>query len=85
MHKPAQRPHEVERLEPLRALLTRCATICDELCDILNEFTSHSKDNQINIRDWLKMRYRGKSFEDMKNRLASYKSTITIALQSIDM
>ena len=85
MHKQAQRPHEDESLEPLKAPLTRWAIICDELRDMLNEFTSHSKDNQINIREWLKMRYRGKSFEDMKNRLARYKSTITIAFQSIDI
>jgi hypothetical protein len=33
----------------------------------------------------LKMRYREKSFDDMKKRLSSYKTTLIIAFQSINM
>ena len=81
----AQRPTEVAKLEPLRQPLTSCATTCKEMREMLDACTAHSKDGQASVRDWLKMRYREKSFDDMKNRLSSYKTTLVIAFQSINM
>ena len=81
----AQRPTEVAKLEPLRQPLTSCATTCKEMREMLDACTAHSKDGQASVRDWLKMRYREKSFDDMKNRLSSYKTTLVIAFQSINI
>ena len=52
---------------------------------MLNACTKHAKDNRDSIRDWLNMQYREKSFEDVKQRLASYKSTLSIAFASINI
>jgi len=81
----AQRSQKVESLEPLRKPLECCATTCKEMRETIDVCTSHSKDGQASVRDWLKMQYREKSFEDMKKRLASYKSTLVIAFQSMNM
>jgi hypothetical protein len=81
----AQHTQEVMKLEPLRRPLECCATTCQEMREMLDACMSHSKDGQASVRDWLKMQYREKSFDDMKNRLSSYKTTLVIAFQSINM
>ena len=52
---------------------------------MLDTCTAYSKDGQASVREWLKMRYREKSFEDMKSRLSSYKTTPVIDFQSINL
>lgn len=81
----AQHSQDVKALEPLREPLTSCAAICQEMRDALEACTTHAKDGHPSVRDWLKMRYREKGFDDMKNRLASYKSTLIIAFQLINI
>lgn len=81
----AQHQTEAAKLEPLRQPLHCCATTCQEIREMLNACTTHSKDGQPSVRDWLKMQYRQKSFDDIKNRLSSYKTTLSIAFQSINM
>jgi hypothetical protein len=81
----AQRSQEVERLEPLREPLKCCTAICQEMREMLDACTTHSKEGRDSVRDWLNMRYKEKTFEDVKKRLASYKSTLTIAFESINM
>ena len=81
----AQHTQEVMKLELLQRPLECCATTCQEMREMLDACMSHSKDGQASVRDWLKMQYREKSFDDMKNRLSSYKTTLVIAFQSINM
>lgn len=81
----AQQPTGAAKLEPLRQPLECCATTCKEMREMLHACSSHSKDGQTSVRDWLKMQYREKSFDDMKNQLSSYKTTLVIAFQSINM
>ena len=81
----AQHPAEAAKLELLRQPLECCATTCEEMREMLNVCSAHSKDGQSSVRDWLKMRYREKSFDDMKNRLSSYKTTLVVAFQSINL
>lgn len=81
----AQLPREVERLEHLRNQVNCCTVTCQEMHKMLEQATRHSKEGSDSVRVWLSMRYHEKSFEDMKNRLASYKSTLAIAFQLIDM
>lgn len=85
INEQAQRSQEVERLEPLREPLNYCATTCHEMHEMLDACTTHSKEGRDSVRDWLNMRYHEKSFEDMKKRLASFKSTLSIAFESINM
>lgn len=81
----AQHSQDVKALEPLRKPLTICTAICQDMREALDACTTHSKDGHASVRDWLKMRYREKGFDDMKNRLASYKSTLIIAFHLIGM
>jgi len=62
-----------------------CTTTCQEMREMLDECTKHAKDGWDSVRDWLNMQYRERSFQDMKQRLASYKSTPSIAFASINM
>ncbi|RAR13367.1 hypothetical protein DDE83_003230 [Stemphylium lycopersici] len=78
----AQHPAKAAKLELLRQPLECCATTCKEMHEMLKMCSAHSKDGQSSVRDWLKMRYRGKSFDDIKNRLSSYKTTLVVAFQS---
>ena len=85
INKQAQRSQEVERLEPLREPLNCCTTTCHEMHEMLDACTTHSKEGRDSVRNWLNMRYHEKSFEDMKKRLASFKSTLSIVFESINM
>jgi hypothetical protein len=80
-----QHATEVGKLEPLRQPLKCCAATCQEMREMLDACTAHSKDGQASVRDWLKMQYREKSFDDMKIRLSSYRTTLVIAFQLINM
>ncbi|KAL8637401.1 MAG: hypothetical protein Q9228_005320 [Teloschistes exilis] len=85
VHEQIQSSHDIERLEPLRQPLTCCTTACQEMYEMLDACTIHGTDGRNSVRDWLSMRYHEKSFEDMKQRPLSYKSTLSIAFDSIMM
>jgi len=52
---------------------------------MLDQCTTHSRDGQNSIRDWLKQQYRAKTLDEMKQRLDSYKSTLSIAFHAVEM
>ncbi|KAL9002000.1 MAG: hypothetical protein Q9188_005052 [Gyalolechia gomerana] len=78
-----QSSQEIERLEPLQQPLNCCNTACQEMLEMLDACTTHGKDGRKSVRDWLNMRYHEKSFEDIKQRLVTYESTLGIAFDSI--
>lgn len=79
-----QQSDNTAKFEPLRQPLGCCSTVCQELQEMLKVCTAHSKQDSDSIRDWLSMRYREKSFDDVKKRLASYKSTLCIAFALVN-
>lgn len=81
----AGQPQEIGRLEPLRQPLECCTITCQDMHKMLEKATKHSKEGSDSVRVWINMRYNEKGFEDMKKRLASYKSTLGIAFQLVDM
>lgn len=81
----AQNSQEVERLELLRHPLECCLTTCQDMRDMLDACTKHSTEGRDSVRNWLNMRYHEKGFADMKQRLASYKSTLSITFGSINL
>lgn len=83
--KQAQNSQDVERLEPLHQPLEFCSATCQEMHEMLDTCTRHSREGGDSVRDWLKMRYHEKSFEDMRQRLASYKSTLSITFDLINV
>lgn len=73
------------RFEPLRKPLQCCQAILQEIHDTLEKCTRHSKGKRESVRTWLNLRYREKGFNDAKQRLASYKSTLAIAFDTMTM
>lgn len=73
------------RLEPLQQPLKCCLEICQEMHEMIQVCTKHTPQGRDSVRDWLNMRYREKSFDEMKQRLSSYKSTLSIAFDLINM
>lgn len=65
--------------ELLEAPLKGCFDCCDELNKYLKGLGSPG------VRDWLRLQFRGRAIEDLKARLLSYKSYLSIALQVIEL
>ena len=83
VHEQIQSSQNIERLEPLQQPSDCCMTVCEEMHQMLDACTIHGTDGRNSVRDWLSMRYHEKSFEDIKQRLLSYKLTLSIAFDSI--
>ncbi|KAI4264863.1 MAG: hypothetical protein L6R42_000048, partial [Xanthoria sp. 1 TBL-2021] len=83
VHEQIQSSHSIERLEPLRQPLNCYMTAYQEMHQMLDACYIHRTVGRNSVRDWLSMRYHEKSFEDIKQRLLSYKSTLSIAFDSI--
>lgn len=67
-------------LTALKQPLMRCNNACGEFNALIMKCTSHSTEERSSKRDWLKLRYMGEDITGFKDMLASYKSTISIAL-----
>jgi hypothetical protein len=72
-------------LEALERVLSRCCNACKEFNDLVVDYTKHSTDQRVSIRDWWKLRYLGGDIAGFKNMLAGYKATLTIALVFANM
>lgn len=81
----AQGSGNESKLEPLREPVKCCTKSCQEMQEMLDACTKHAKDGRDSVRDWLHMRYHEKNLEDIKQQLASYKSTLSITFASINM
>jgi Fungal N-terminal domain of STAND proteins len=81
----AQDSGNESKLEPLRKPIECCIKTCQEMQEMLNACTIHTKDSRNSVRDWLNMRYHEKTFDDFKRQLASYKSTLMVTFDSINM
>jgi hypothetical protein len=77
IHQQGQLSQDGDRYEPLRHPLHCCQATCQEMEEKLK--ASHS------LRDWLNMHDRGQSFADMKKRLTSYTSVLSIVFAIINM
>jgi Fungal N-terminal domain of STAND proteins len=64
----------------LKLPLRRCGKACEEFKREIDKCTEHSGGSRTSFRDWAKLRYMGDDITGFKNVLASYKSTIIIAL-----
>lgn len=64
----------------LKIPVLRCGNACKEFEAVLIKCSAHGGGSRTSFRDWTKLRYLGDDIAGFKNMLASYKSTITIAL-----
>ncbi|KAF2176781.1 hypothetical protein K469DRAFT_645268 [Zopfia rhizophila CBS 207.26] len=67
-------------LSSLKLPLLRCGKACKEFEEVIAKCTAHSGGPRTSFRDWAKLMYMGNDIVGFKNMLASYKSTIAIAL-----
>ena len=65
--------------------LLRCGKACEEFGAAIKKSTAHSTDSRASFRDWTRLRYMGDDIAGFRNTLASYKSTISIALADFNM
>lgn len=65
--------------------LRRCARACEDFKDSLNRSAEHSSGSRAAFEDWAKIRYIGDDITDIKNVLASCKSTIIILLVDVNV
>ena len=80
-----QHGHDAGRCEVVRQPIYCCLNVCQELREMINTCTSHTTDNRQSVRDWLNMQFRGKNFEEIKQRLSTYKSTLSVAFSLTTM
>jgi Fungal N-terminal domain of STAND proteins len=80
-----QAQHDIDRLEPLRRPLICCRDVCEELQGRFDACTKHSTGDHSSVGDWIKIQYRGKSFDDIKRRLVSYKVTLSLAFDTVNL
>lgn len=63
-----------------------CHQTCEEFNAVIIKCTKHaSASSRTSFRDWAQIRYMGGDIRDFKDMLSSYKSTIAIALGSLNM
>jgi hypothetical protein len=71
--------------DQLATLLDRCGKTCVEYGDLIAQFTKHSTVSRRSVRDWIKQKYLQGDVTDLREMLAGYKSTITIAIANVNM
>lgn len=63
-----------------------CHQTCQEFNAVIIKCTKHaSASSRTSFRDWAQIRYMGGDIRDFKDMLSGYKSTIAIALGSLNM
>jgi len=80
----AEQNHDID-LSALKLPLLRCGKACREFEEALAKCSSRSGGSKSSFRDWAKLKYLGDGIDEFRRTLASYKSTITIALGYINL
>ncbi|RSL39510.1 hypothetical protein CEP54_016310 [Fusarium duplospermum] len=64
----------------LHLTVQRCGEACNEFGQELTKCCARSNADRTSFRDWAKMKYMGNDIDGFRQQLASYKSTIIVAL-----
>jgi hypothetical protein len=65
--------------ETLKLPLLRCAKICRQFEDMINQVSTDQQ--HTSLGDWAKLQYMGSDISHFKNTLAGYRATIKIAIR----
>ncbi|KAF5972071.1 hypothetical protein FBULB1_8902 [Fusarium bulbicola] len=71
--------------DALQLPLLRCGITCEEYGDLIARYTKHPSSSRPSFRDWTKQQYLKCDITDIREILAGYKSTFTIALADANM
>ena len=74
-----------KHFDALKEPVLCCTTILKDIHDCLAECTRHAKNERDSVRTWLKLQFREKTFAEMKERLSSYKNTLCVAFDTINL
>lgn len=77
--------HPSINFDTLKLPLQRCGTACEEYNELIARCSKHSDGSRPSIRDWITQKYLQGDITDFRTMLASYKSTINIALANANM
>ena len=77
--------HADINFDTLKGPLHHCGNACREYEELIARCTKHSTDSQASTRDWITQKYLQGDITDFRDMLAGYKSTISIALASVNM
>lgn len=67
-------------LSALEIPLRQCGKACQGFEEQIQKCSSRSTSSRTSVKDWARLRYNGDDIDGFRRLLASYKSTITIAL-----
>jgi hypothetical protein len=67
-------------LQEIQPTLDACRSACDAFKSKVDSVMRHSKDGRTSLRDKLKLQFQEKEIRVFQARLASYKSTLAIAI-----
>lgn len=62
-----------------------CLETCQEFELVIRKCSEHSGGPRTSVRDWTKIKFMGGDIREFKDMLSGYKSTITIALGSLNL
>lgn len=71
--------------DALKLPLLRCGKTCEEYGDLIARCTKHSSLSRPSLRDWVNQQYLEGDITDIREMLAGYKSTISVALATANM
>lgn len=74
-----------KQMESLDKPLRGCGKICKDLVDAYKKCMQRSSNNGENLRVWFKMRISGKTMDENRTLLVSYKSALSFALGEINL
>jgi hypothetical protein len=69
----------------LRLPLLRCGKACKDFEAVIVRCMPRSGESKTNLRDWINLQYTKDDMSAFKNQLARFKSTIMIAVCSVNM
>jgi hypothetical protein len=67
----------------LQGPIDRCKEICPDFEEAMNSFCKSK--TKVGLRDWAKMEFRKGTIMEFIDRIAGYKSTITVGLGIINL
>ena len=75
----------ISEFESIKLPLYCCAKACKEFEVIIRKCSENSSDTHRSLRDWARLRYMGSDINGFCDQLATYKSTIQVALGGINL
>lgn len=86
----ARQSSDASVFEALEAPLTQCARGCDDVRRLVEECTRHGGgidggQSKRSIRDWAKMRYKGREIRQFVDEIGAYKDIIGITLAGVTL